>query len=97
LPSEKEGFGIVFLEALGCGCPVLAGNRDGSSDPLLGGRLGLMVDPRLPLAPALASLLAGQGDPLWFQPQALAQEAAQHFGFDSFCRQLEARLQELNL
>jgi len=29
LPSEKEGFGILFLEALGCRRPVLAGNRDG--------------------------------------------------------------------
>lgn len=97
LPSEKEGFGIVFLEALGCGLPVLAGNRDGSVDPLVAGRFGLLVDPRLPLAPALASLLAGQGDPLWFQRDALAREVAERFGFEAFCEQLDAQLRMANL
>ena len=72
LPSTGEGFGIVFLEALGCGKPVLAGNSDGSADPLADGRFGLLIDPHLPLAPYLASLLRKQGQPLWFHPQALS-------------------------
>lgn len=45
LPSQGEGFGIVFLEALACGKPVLAGNQDGSIDPLMRGNLGCLVDP----------------------------------------------------
>lgn len=45
MPSTGEGFGIVFLEALACGTPVIAGNKDGSVDALLGGELGLLVDP----------------------------------------------------
>jgi glycosyltransferase involved in cell wall biosynthesis len=45
MPSTKEGFGIVFLEALACGTPVIAGNRDGSVDAVLDGRLGRTVDP----------------------------------------------------
>ena len=45
MPSKHEGFGIVFLEALGCGKPVIAGNKDGSVEPLLNGKLGTLVDP----------------------------------------------------
>ncbi|MCP9825029.1 glycosyltransferase family 4 protein [Synechococcus sp. EJ6-Ellesmere] len=97
LPSTGEGFGIVFLEALGCGRPVLAGNRDGSLDPLGDGRFGLLVDPHLPLAPALASLLARQGEDLWFQPQALAQAVGEAFGFVAFCERLDAQLATLEV
>jgi phosphatidyl-myo-inositol dimannoside synthase len=45
LPSTGEGFGIVFLEAIACGIPVIGGNRDGSLDPLADGELGTAVDP----------------------------------------------------
>ncbi len=45
MPSEKEGFGISFIEALYYHKPVIAGNRDGTTDALLDGRLGLLVDP----------------------------------------------------
>lgn len=88
LPSEKEGFGIVFLEALGCGCPVLAGNRDGSRDPLANGRFGLLLDPDQPLAPALEALLRQQGDPLWFNPHQLSESVASQFAFPAYCGKL---------
>lgn len=45
MPSKKEGFGIVFIEAIVCGVPVVAGNADGSVDALLGGETGLLVNP----------------------------------------------------
>jgi phosphatidyl-myo-inositol dimannoside synthase len=45
MPSEKEGFGIVFIEAMFYGKPVIAGNADGSVDALCNGELGLLVDP----------------------------------------------------
>ncbi|MBW7913293.1 MAG: glycosyltransferase family 4 protein [Taibaiella sp.] len=45
MPSKKEGFGIVFIEALVCGLPVVAGNADGSVDALVNGELGTLVNP----------------------------------------------------
>ncbi len=46
MPSEKEGFGISFIEAMYYNKPVIAGNRDGTADALLDGRLGVLIDPR---------------------------------------------------
>lgn len=44
MPSKKEGFGIVFIEAMYYGLPVIAGNKDGSADALHNGKLGMLVD-----------------------------------------------------
>lgn len=92
LPSDKEGFGIVFLEALGCGCPVLAGNRDGARDALADGRFGMLVNPDLSLVEPLQYLLDRHGDPLWFQPEALAQAVVQQFALPAFCERLNQLL-----
>ncbi|MGH2412827.1 MAG: glycosyltransferase family 4 protein [Microcystaceae cyanobacterium] len=77
MPSQ-EGFGIVYLEAMACGIPVLGGNADGSADPLQDGRLGWQVSHRDPEAVAAACLeiLLGQDrrcQGQWLREQTLAK------------------------
>ncbi|WP_457289118.1 glycosyltransferase family 4 protein [Pedobacter sp. UYP24] len=49
MPSKKEGFGLVFIEAAACGCNVIAGNKDGSIEAIMYGKLGIAVDPDNPI------------------------------------------------
>ena len=46
LPSEREGFGIVYLEANAFGKPVVGGRIGGVPDAVVHGETGLLVDPR---------------------------------------------------
>ncbi len=61
MPSTGEGFGIVFLEALACGKPVIAGKKDASRDAVLDGEIGVLVDPDDPqeLTQSLVTVLKG--------------------------------------
>lgn len=42
---DVEGFGIVFLEAAKAGIPSIAGNSGGTSEAVLNGKTGILVDP----------------------------------------------------
>jgi phosphatidyl-myo-inositol dimannoside synthase len=54
LPSSKEGFGIVFLEAWRHGLPIVCGNVDASPEIVENGVDGFTVDPEDPQAIAQA-------------------------------------------
>lgn len=56
LPSRYEGFGIVYLEAMERGLPVIATSRGGARDLVRPGIDGYLVDPRSPGAIAAAVL-----------------------------------------
>jgi glycosyltransferase involved in cell wall biosynthesis len=59
LPSRKEGFGIVFLEAMYSGLPVVATRAGGTVDVVEHGKTGILVPPESPaqLASAVSGLL----------------------------------------
>ncbi len=48
MPSRGEGFGIVYLEAMACGIPVVASKVDGSREAVRDGKLGILVNPDNP-------------------------------------------------
>lgn len=82
MPSKQEGLGIVYLEALACGKPVIAGNQDGARDALLGGKLGLLVDPDDPeaLAAAILRVLKREVSGELLDPDHLREEVLNAFG-----------------
>ena len=47
-PSTTETFGLVALEAMACGLPVIAARRGGITDTVAHGRNGLLFDPENP-------------------------------------------------
>ena len=83
MPSTGEGFGIVFLEAMRSGLPVVGGNGDGSMDPLRDGTAGYAVscDEREQLVEAVGSALE--------KPRACVRHA-EIFSFTAFSKHCAA-------
>ena len=86
MPSEKEGFGIVFIEAMFYGLPVIAGNKDGSTDALCNGELGLLVDPdnKAELTAALKKIIDNRNAYLPDQHKLM-----QHFSYTGYKEKLK--------
>lgn len=94
MPSRKEGFGIVFLEALACGIPVIGGNQDGTVDALKNGVLGTLINPTKidEISGAITNVFnqSFSHKPVIVQDKVLAT-----FGFPQFRNRLKTVLDEL--
>ena len=100
MPSAGEGFGIVFLEALACGKPVLAGNQDGSVEALQNGELGVLVNPDNinEITDSLIQILKKEHpNKTIYNPQLLREKAIAYFGFNQFKMTLKKYLKEQNI
>ncbi|NJO43955.1 MAG: glycosyltransferase family 4 protein [Cyanobacteria bacterium CRU_2_1] len=101
MPSQ-EGFGIVYLEAMACGIPVLSGDADGSADPLQDGELGWRVPHRDPEAVATACIEIlkhkeafekGEAGDRRCDGQWLREQAIDRFGKTAFTQKLQSLLE----
>jgi len=94
LPSKKEGFGIVFIEALACGLPVICGNADGSIDAICNGALGKAINPDS-LEELEKTAIEILNNPLTdSERRNLQSECLAHFDENSYMKKLELLINE---
>jgi len=96
LPSEYEAFGLVLLESLAAGTPVVASRVGGIPEFVEDGRAGLLVPPRSPES------LAGALARLWTDPELARQFGAYgrdhvvpRYSWDALADRLDALYREV--
>lgn len=91
--AEHEGFGIVFLEAMEAGLPIIATDNGGQTDFLVQGENAVLVPPRQPgqLLGAVRQLL--QDSRLRAQLASNNREKVQQYSLEKTTAQFEAVLQ----
>ena len=98
-PSSTETLGLVLLEAMAAGCPVVGANRGGIPDIVSDGENGCLYDPEGPDGGAgslMAATLRLLGDPS--QRQQLrrnARQEAERWGWAGATEQLRSYYREV--
>lgn len=83
LPSRRETFGVVLIEAIASGLPVLAFKSGGPESIITTDVIGVLLDPDDDLAEGLVKLISGKYDPL-----AIRQFAEENFSCGAIVKQL---------
>jgi glycosyltransferase involved in cell wall biosynthesis len=91
LPSKNEGFGIVFIEALACGVPVIASDAYGCREALRGGHLGGLVDPddSSAISDAILNVLMSIENRGGDARALLRTESLNIYGYSAWCKKIE--------
>ena len=92
LPSRAESFGMVLVEALACGTPVVA-TRCGGPEDIVTEEVGILVPPEDPqaLATGIGRVLDGRDR---YDPSRLRAQALERFGLESVGQRLRQLYQE---
>lgn len=95
---EKEGFGIVFLEAAAAGVPQVAGASGGSPEAVAHGKTGLVVDDPSDPEEAVAAIAALVDDPDLRRRmgKAARARAVEEFSCDHMASRLSRALSSLS-
>ena len=88
LPSRAESFGMVLVEALACGTPVVA-TRCGGPEDIVTEEVGVLVPPEDPaaLAAGIAQVLDRRSE---YDAAKLRAYALERFGLESVGKRLQA-------
>ncbi len=89
MPGWGEGFGIVYLEAMACGIPVLGSKLDGSREALRDGALGILVDPHDPDELRWGILEALN------RPRGIIPPGLSHFSLENFTRRCHENVRRI--
>lgn len=96
MPSRREGFGLVFLEAMAQGIPVIGGSEDATPEVIQDGESGLIVNPTSVEAVAAAISRLLSDDNLRQEMGVKGVQATEgKFGFSNFRVTLIAHLKEV--
>jgi glycosyltransferase involved in cell wall biosynthesis len=94
MPSRQEGFGIVFLEAMAVGRPVIAGRCGGAPEVVVDGETGFLVEPSdVVTLTARLALLLDRPELRRQMGEAGRRRVAEHFSFDAFQSRLRRLLE----
>jgi D-inositol-3-phosphate glycosyltransferase len=88
MPSHYESFGMVALEAMACGTPVIASRVGGLRFSVVHGYTGLHVPVANPDALAAAITKLFKNDALRWQLSANSRQVAQSFGWPTITGQI---------
>lgn len=90
IPSAREGFGLVAVEAMLFGLPVIASEVGGLKDVVVDGETGFLVPPRSPESIAeKIQILIDQSELRKQMGEKGRQRALQHFTAERYCRDIE--------
>jgi len=95
LPSETEAFGLVALEAMACGVPVIATRTGGIPEVVEDGISGYLAGIGEVDAMAEAALSLLQAPDAWQQFSDAARRGAEQFGADRVVAEYEAYYTEV--
>ena len=95
LPSEKESFGLVALEAMACGVPVIGSTIGGIPEVVDHGRSGFLSDVGQVNDMAENAIRLLQDLELWNRFSKAARKRAQLFTLDEQVKKYEALYESL--